>query len=492
LSGVAGALAFPTPGWWWLSFVAWAPLFFAIDAVRTGVLGGLVAGVAFFAIVLRWVALTTPVGFVVLTLWCSLFFAAAGAATAVLRDRPLLIPFVWIALEWMRGFLLTGFGWGSFGYALASAPALAQLATLGGIAILGLAIVGTNLALSRRRFAIAGAIPIALYVLGFAAPRAASDRSIRVALVDAAMDPRAKWGTGGTFVALTRNATLTDSIAHERPGVILWPETALPTPLDAADAMAIRKSALERRIAMLWHAPLLVGLPEAAPDGKFFNAVAKITADDASIVYRKRHLVPFGEYTPLRSIKPVLPGPELVPGDGGLPIEIGGARFGALICFDDVFPDEAAARARDADVLAVFTNDAWLGDTGGAQHFDIAVLRAIENRRTVVRATNGGTVAAIGADGRPIRVAHAAAIVVDAPQLDARTPYARMPDLLPILCLVIASFGVALTVSDRGAQKTLVASAARRPPPSRRSASRRRVRASSGAGDRPRDRRPRG
>ncbi|MGZ3422468.1 MAG: apolipoprotein N-acyltransferase [Polyangiales bacterium] len=490
-----GALSFPTPGLWPLVFVAWVPLFYAIGlgGVLAGALAGLVCGLAFFSILLRWIALTTPTGLVVVALWSSLFFAAAGGATAVLRDRPLVIPFVWIALEWMRGFLFVGFGWGAFGYALARAPSLAQLAALGGVPLLGLAIVGTNVALSRRRFPVAAALPLALWVLGLASPRASSDRTKKIAVVDAAIDPRAKWGTGGTFVALTRHGSLTDAIAHEHPAFIVWPETALPTVLDAPDSMAIRKTALERRAALVWHAPLLMGVPEAGPEGRFFNSVAMITSEDAAIVYRKRRLVPFGEYTPTRALKQVLPGPEFVPGDGGPPIEIGGARVGALICFDDVFPEEVAARSDGADVLALLTNDAWLGDTGAAQHLDIAVLRAIENRRTVVRAANGGTIGAIGPDGRALKLAPAgeAALVVDAPLVDARTPYARMPDLVPLVCLLIGTFGVALTASNRGPQRTLAASAARRLPPSRRTWSRRRAQGDNAAIDRPRDRRRR-
>jgi apolipoprotein N-acyltransferase len=158
-------------------------------------------------------------------------------------------------------------------------------------------------------------------------------------------------------------------------------------------------------------------------------------------VYRKRRLVPFGEYDPLPfGGGRILPGPELVAGEGGAPFAISGASVGVLICFEDVFPEEALARARDADVLAVITNDGWLDAAGRRQHLDIAIVRAIESRRPIARAASTGISAIVDAWGRIVvsreeGSGHAIGIVRPHHEVSV---YARAPDAIPILAVIVA------------------------------------------------------
>jgi apolipoprotein N-acyltransferase len=470
LSGALAALAFPTPGIWILAFVAWAPFLVAVGrgGVWAGAACGATGGFTFFAILLRFLAPITLAGWLVLAAWLAIFILIAGAISAILLRGPLvariLVPVVWVAAEWARGRISLGFEWGAMGYVLAAAPGLAQLAAVGGVPLLSLAILGSNLAAARATEAalrgqwrqvfvglVATGAPVgALAASGLLVPGPTIVGSLRVAVVDAAIDPRAKWAESGMWVAMTRHSSLTDSIAAQAPALILWPETAIPAPLEApGSTLAIRTRALERRVAEVWRAPLLVGVPAIVPGESeaYWNAVALVSSDGGtSIVHRKRHLVPFGEYSPIPSLAPVVPGPAFVPGDGGPATSVAGARIGILICFDDVISHEALERAADADVLAAVTNDAWFGEAGAAQHYDIAVLRAIETRRSIARAANGGVSGAIDPYGRTIAARRGpAALVADVPRATGTTLYARAPYVMPVLSFVLVALALALT-----------------------------------------------
>jgi apolipoprotein N-acyltransferase len=179
----------------------------------------------------------------------------------------------------------------------------------------------------------------------------------------------------------------------------------------------------------------------------YWNAVALIpTEGGTTIVHRKRHLVPFGEYSPHPWLARVLPGPEFIPGDGGSATSVAGARVGTLICFDDVIPHEALERAADADVLVAVTNDAWFGEAGAAQHYAIAVLRAIETGRSIARAANGGVSGAIDPSGRTIAIAPRgpAALVVDVPRASGVTLYARAPNVIPFASIALVALSLVL------------------------------------------------
>jgi apolipoprotein N-acyltransferase len=475
LSGALAALAFPTPGFWILAFVAWAPFLIAVGrgGVKAGAACGAAGGFTFFAVLLRFLAPLTLPGWLALAAWLATFILIAGALSALLLRGPrvmhALVPFVWVAAEWGRGQLSVGFEWGAMGYALAAAPWLAQLAAVGGVPLLSLGILAANLAAARAAEAalrrawrpafvglLATVAPVgALAALGLAVPGPTIVGSLRLAVIDAAIDPHEKWSDSGIWVAMKRYSSLTDSIASRAPALILWPETAIPAPLEAPGSrLAIRTRALERRVAEVWRAPLLLGIPASVPGSpeSFWNAVALVSAEaGTAIVHRKRHLVPFGEYSPLPSLARVVPGPAFVPGDGGPATSVAGARIGTLICFDDVTPYEAIERAADADVLAVVTNDAWFGEAGAAQHHGIAVLRAIETRRSIARAANGGVSGAIDPSGRTIVAAQhgPAALVAEVPRASGTTLHARAPYIIPVLSLVLVALSLALTYRQR-------------------------------------------
>ncbi|MCG8424280.1 MAG: apolipoprotein N-acyltransferase [Proteobacteria bacterium] len=479
-------MAFPSPGLWPLGFAAWAPLFVALHGVgrRRGGLLGLVAGWLFFALVLRWLAALTVVGWITLSFYMASYLALFGALSATLlgRDRTyarIAIPAAWVALEWVRSWLFTGFGWAALGQTLAAEPALIQAASTGGVWVLSLAVVSTNLALARAWLAVrrrdwraaatplvvAVAIPAGLAIYGLAVLAAANPQSsIRVAAIQGDIAPTEKWTKRGAYTALQRHADLTSQAVAAQlvgPDLVLWPETAIPVPVQDGRGLSARARGIRRFVREVWKVPLLFGVPERVParwpgpDGtasrpkpdrvRFWNSAVLYHPDDRiAAPYRKRRLVPFGEYQPaLFDFLPrVLSGPEFVPGDGGGPFRIAAAGaavvdIGVLICFEDVFAEEAIARAGSANLLAVMTNDAWFSYSGRAQHVQIAVLRAVETGRSVVRAANTGISALIDAQGRMVAQApEGPGFVLGDLSIDShRTRFAAAPDVVPMLAM---------------------------------------------------------
>lgn len=500
-SGLLVALAFPWPGLWPLAFVALAPLLVALDgrsAGRGALLGG-VAGLVSFALVLRWVAPLSAWGYGALCLYLALYPAAFGAiATRLLRGGVwprAAVPAVWVVLEWARGWIAGGFSWAALGYSLAPSAPLRQGASLAGVALLSLVLAATATCLAAawpavrarrwrralRPMLAAAALPALLALHGaIVLGGDARGATMRVAVVQADLSARDRWRPGVVATALSRYATITDAAMVDRPELVVWPETAIPTTLDEGVGLAIRARALRTRIEEAWHVPLVFGVPEVAPgDGeRYYNAAVMYGPGGVRPPsYRKRRLVPFGEYTPWPAIfgalpRP-LPGPEFVFGGGGAPFEVGAARVGVLICFEDVFADEAVARAAHADLLVSLTNDGWFGATGAAQHLDIARMRAVETGRAVARAANTGVSALVDDRGRILASAaagpgHATAAL---PLGRRRTLFAWAPDLLPLvlLALVLAALADVLILNRVSGDRTAGASpGSRAEPPARR------------------------
>jgi len=227
---------------------------------------------------------------------------------------------------------------------------------------------------------------------------------LRVSLVQPYIPQNEKWDTARAREILQTIEQLTFAAAKaDVPDVILWPEASVPWALKHDPNMGAWLEDITRRTGK----PLLLGAVSVdnpgEPEERWRNGAFLV--DPATGVqypgYAKRKLVPFGEYIPLRPVlgwleKFVPIGGDFVPGNSVLPIQVpaGGATVpvGVLICYEDVFP--ALARENTlagAEVLGVLTNNAWYGEGGAAyQHAAHSVLRAVENRRPVVRCGNGG------------------------------------------------------------------------------------------------------
>jgi apolipoprotein N-acyltransferase len=226
----------------------------------------------------------------------------------------------------------------------------------------------------------------------------------RVAVVQPDIPEELKWDPAKEEGILRTLQGLTLAAGASQPDVILWPEAALPQPANSDPGMRSFIGSLAARA----RAPLLLGAIAVAnpgtPGEKSFNA-AFVAAPGTGLqgaFYAKRHLVPFGEYVPLRplfgwlsKLAPV-PGGDFTPGTDAAPLLVslphGATAFGPLICYEDLFPDLVRGSVlAGSDVLAVLTNDVWYGEEGAAyQHAALSVLRAVEARRPLLRCGNDG------------------------------------------------------------------------------------------------------
>lgn len=411
---------------------------------RTAFLAGLLAGVVHFALLLYWIVivlgryggLNLAISLLALTLlvfYMSLYFGLfVLGARQLLCSLPStaalwLIPALWVGLDWLRGLLFTGLPWMDLGYALYQTPLLIQVSDLvghHGVSFL-LVLVNTLLMLLCKRRALKPTILLAAPVLllllcagwysqlrltGVQESLAAADRpAFLVGVVQGNIDQSEKWSqamqqaTVDGYIALTRGL-----FAAERPALVVWPETALPFYPQAEGKLApLRDLITAENFALLTGAPWYEKVDSEPIRLQFFNSALLLEADGfLGGRYDKHHLVPFGEYVPLKNLLPFLsPLVETVgdftPGRIEQPLTAGKFRIGALICFESVFPELSRAWVNaGANILVNLTNDAWYGKSSAPWHsLAMAVLRAVETRRSLVRSANTGISAFIAPTG---------------------------------------------------------------------------------------------
>lgn len=443
LSGGLLVLAFPSFDIWPLAFVVLVPWLARIpgQSPRTAGLGGLVAGMAFFLGSLWWVAgtmvrygalpapLALPVAIAVLAalaLYLGLYVAAFSALLAWLRPTSgpafvLAAASLWVALEYLRTHLLTGFPWNLLGYSQYRNFALLPVATITGVYGLSFLVMATNAALAwalrhwgrwaetGRAVGVVAALAVLALVPGRWMPAARPKPAVPVTIIQGNIAQELKWDPARQNETLRTYRRLTQAAAVEgQPALIVWPETAVPFPFEADPR---REAVLD--VARAVRVPLLVGAPRVdRAAGRVFNSAFLI--DPTGRVadrYDKVHLVPFGEYVPLRRVfffaDWFVAGGigEFAAGTRQTLFESPAGRFGVTICYEAIFPDLVRrAFAAGADFLVNLTNDAWFGRTPAPyQHLAMATVRAVENGAYVVRAANTGISAIIAPDGRILR-----------------------------------------------------------------------------------------
>lgn len=334
--------------------------------------------------------------FLAVTLW--LYRRLTGARLAFLTFAG-----AWVLGEWLRTWLFTGFPWLLLGSAHVDSP-LAPWAPIGGVYLLSLitALTGTLLVefLARRWWTVAPAAAFWLIPLALPAQwTQPAGEPLRVALLQGNLDQLIKWTPEGQREAANIYAELT----REQPedlDLIVWPEAALPMFEDQA------RPILERVQSNLSpDAALITGILQREAQGRYFNSV--IGLGNAEGEYRKEHLVPFGEYLPLEGLLRGtiaffdLPMPAMTPGPSGqAPMVAAGTTIGNAICYEIIYADLVAERARDSALLMTVSNDTWFGESiGPLQHLQMARLRALENGRYLVRATSNGVTVIVDPQG---------------------------------------------------------------------------------------------
>lgn len=488
--GSGGLASLSLPPWdaWWLAFVALIPLLLAVREARPApaALAGFAFGLAFYVTTLWWVVTTMttygrmalPMALLALGLLAA-FLAGYGALFGWLaaqwpwRSRlaplgPVALAAVWTGLEILRAHLFSGFPWMLLGYSQHRQPTLRLWAAVAGTYGLSVLVVLVNATLAEalrwalrdRRDPGAGrkllpAIGILLAalggVIGYGAwgwEDPATGPALRVALLQGNIDQARKWDREYQAATLEIYERLARRVAAGPPALIVWPETAAPFFLRREPELGGRVA----RLAGETGSPMLVGAPDVGEDGRLYNSAFLVQPDGRlSGRYDKRHLVPFGEYVPLRQIfffvDRLAEGiGDFGRGQGATLLTTGGVPFGTMICYEAIFPDEVREFVQEgARFLVNITNDAWFGRTGApAQHLAMAAMRAVETGTYLVRAANTGYSAVIAPSGAVVEQTPwftETALAATIRLRTAETPYVRYGDVLGWACAVVTVAG---------------------------------------------------
>jgi apolipoprotein N-acyltransferase len=504
LAGAVTTLALPPFNVWPLPFLTFPVLVWLIDGSAAGRLGGALAaaaagwwfGFGYFVAGMYWVGHAFLVDartfgwllpFAVIALPAGLaLFTAFGAALARMlwtrgAMRVVALAVALTVAEWLRGHLLTGFPWNTFGYAFATPPALAQTASL--IGIWGLtfiavavyaapAVLADDPADTRRRWlppalaviVIAGLAGYGIWRLDRTPTTFVDGVRLRLMQPNIQQDQRFNYAQRHTVMeryaalsardtALSDGANGSNAAGLESVTHLIWPESAFPFFLTReADALAQIAKLLPEGTVLITGG---VRAPETVPTDAITRAYNSIYVldHDATIlsIYDKVHLVPFGEYLPFQDTLERLGLTQLVnvkggfiPGDRRRAVSVPRApRFLPLVCYEVVFPGEAVPRGERPGWMLNLTNDGWFGRSPGPyQHLQQARVRAIEEGLPLVRAANTGISAVIDPVGRVVRsLPLGTEGVLDAPLPHAlrHTPYSRWGDG-PAGLLVAAAF----------------------------------------------------
>ncbi len=471
LSGLLLTLSFPPFHFLVPPFLALVPLFLYLDRCDSGreaLTGGLIFGFTHNLTLLYWISIFSWIGFSLLMVYLTAYAVAWVIIHHFLRKTSralalIVAPFSWVCLEHLRGLGELAFTWGQLAYSLTGFPFLIQIAdTLGPYAI-SLWIAAVNvlvyLAIRQRRFRAlpAGLVVISFFaMIGYGLYRYAGSKSgeeIEVAVIQPGLDQDTKWNPAYQDSITELLVEQTREAAVPGTDLVIWPETALPTYLMYDLSMMTRISELAREV----DADLLLGSPHyeiAGGEYQSYNTAVVFHRDGTmdEKVYRKIHLVPFGEKTPwedrfdfLNDVD--LGGGHFTAGQEFTIFEAGSHRIGTLICFESIFPELARAmRSKGANLLVNITNDAWFRRTSAPyQHAAACVLRAIENRVPVARSANTGVSMTVDHLGRirkstPIFVmttfTDTLAPVRKAP------PYTEIGDIVLIPCWVVLLAGL--------------------------------------------------
>ncbi len=497
-----GAIAVPAlpPGnLVFLLLASFTGLFWLVDgrkSLRGALTDGWWFGLGFFVIGLYWIAaafLVRPGQFAwmipfavfglpaVLAIFpalaMGLYRLLTGDKSIAVFGRVLVFAAAWTLLEWLRGFVLTGFPWNLIGSAWTFSPAMLQLASLAGV--LGLSLLTVIAATvpavladgdggggkKALRPVVAVFIALALVWAGGAARLAGTGgavvKGVRLRLVQPNIDQKTKW------LPELRDKHIADQVRMSRkppkpgdppPTHVIWAEAAAPLFLDR-DPGRRALVGLAAPATLPGGGLVLTGALRADKNGRVYNSLYAIDAKGrVRAAYDKFHLVPFGEYVPLRGIlrfaKITSGGRDFSPGPGPRTLDLAGLPpVSPLICYEAIFAGRVVAPGRRPGWLLNITNDGWYGLTAGPyQHFAAARMRAVEEGLPMVRVANTGISGVVDAYGRVtarLGLGRRGVLDADLPKPTASpTLYGRLGDWMAVF-IVLATFAAGLSATAR-------------------------------------------
>ncbi len=484
-----------------LGWFALVPFFMALRGVppRRAAFLGFVFGFVQFGGVLYWIAILqaaeylSGLGWAALVLYLSLYpmlfaFLYSWLSKRVKLSNIWFTPFLWVGTEYLRGSRpWGGFNWAELGYSQAPYPVILVCTTLAGVYGLTFLMVWVNVLLTkffepkvlvpddynaskegwpRWAYLVLPLVLVGLVLVwgNVVVHNTQLKKAGTVALLQPSIDQAVKWSKANETATYDKLEKMTAEAQEGHPDLIVWPETAAP------DYLLLVPHALERVRTIVIQSKTfnLVGcldavrMMNASNDIRYFNAAAHFSPTGVALgVYHKRHLVPFGEFVPFQKYLTFL-GPvvgnlgDFDRGDRYENFKTATFSYTPMICYEAVFPDDARqALGTGADALVNISNDAWFGWTASPyQHAMMAVVRAAENRKPLLRSANTGITLITDPFGRVLdstRIYEDKVLKGDVWVFDGKpTPYARFGNWLPRLCLIVLALLIVAAFLKKG------------------------------------------
>ncbi len=478
--GLASAFAFQPYALWPLmplAFIGLAELIARAPSLRRALLIGWLFAVGQFVVGLNWIATAFTyqaampawlgwIAVVLLSFYLAVYpMLAAGLAWRFGRDRPIALVLAlaggWAITEWLRATMFTGFAWNPVGVSLVDSQLLGASRWIGTYGLSALVVLSSGaLWLAwKRAFKPAGWIASGVLASAFV-PWMASSPATEVAgktpirIVQPNIGQEDKWREGLADEALQRLGALSAKAANPQPRLLFWPEVAVPEPFAIMDSerrtLPVQLPTIPRAIQSIRPGDLLVtgGFALiAGPDGTVTGNTNSVFAIDrgGAILgrYDKAHLVPYGEYLPMRPLLTAMGLSQLAPGQGDTAygpgprsIDLGAfGNMGLQVCYEIIFSGDVVDDRNRPDFIFNPSNDAWFGAWGPPQHLAQARLRAAEEGLPVIRSTPTGISAVVDSRGRLLQsLAWRTAGTIDAtlPPPGAPTLFARFGNVIPL------------------------------------------------------------
>jgi apolipoprotein N-acyltransferase len=488
ISGIVLVLCFPTIDFFYLAWIALVPFLSSLydKEPKQAFLSGIFLGVPYFFGTLYWIYhsinhyggvpfFTSIIIVILLCLYLSIYTGIFGFLFSITIKRTnfpslYIAPLFWVVLEFLRSYIFTGFPWSSIGYTQYKFLTIIQIADITGIYGVSFLIVAVNGALAdlfllKRRIKEMPLFPLSHTVIGlisllvfiilsiiYSQIRLNEERpsnQFTASIIQGNIEQDKKWESSYQDVVIETYKILTLQSITDQPYIVVWPETAVPfffeTDINYTNDLVDFQKQLNTH--------LLFGsiLVKGKTNEKYLLSNSAVLLDrdgKVTYIYDKIHLVPFGEYIPLQKFlffvnKLVVGIGDYVPGDNYIKAKTPFGDFATLICYEIIFPGLVRKfYSNEGDFIVNITNDAWFGKTKGPyQHFSMAVFRAVENRKPVIRAANTGISGFIDSNGRILsttKLFQQSVLTRDIKTDNTRTFYSKYGDLFSYIWIVFS------------------------------------------------------
>lgn len=483
LSAFALVLSFPPFNLFFLAWFCFLPFFFFLykaDDYKTVFKGGLIFGFLYFLGNVYWIyhslyyygSVPLILSYVIvgllalyLALYPAFFALIYKNLSKTLLPTAFYAPFIWVSLEVLRTYLFTGFPWALIGYSQYKFLIIAQIADITGIYGISYLVLLFNCFIfdlwsfkeNKRRYPLLPYIPIVttvivvsvvfIFSIGYGIKRLYEPdigKNFKAAIIQGSIPQNEKWDFNKINEILNIYKNLTMQAKIYNPQFIVWPETAVPF---VFDKNRFTRDLIE--FVKQQNVYLLFGSIMEREKDKYTNSAILIDPNGTvAYYYDKIHLVPFGEYVPLRKILFFIDKLTVGIGDyqAGSSYTVAITPFGkfaTLICYESIFPGQVRKfYQKGGQFIVNITNDGWFGNTSGPyQHFSMAVFRAIENRKPLIRAANSGISGFIDSKGRIInktKLFERTYLIENVQTNEKMSFYTKYGDIFAYLCIVFS------------------------------------------------------